>query len=241
LSRTHHFFVSPGQLDGDQVTLRGDDAHHAARVLRLRTGERITIADGTGLTASATVTAVGDTVEAAVDSRATHDRPLPEITIVQALAKGDAFDSFVDHAVEVGVGRIVPFAAERSVVRWDVSKRERAVERWRAVALAASKRCHAARVAEVDQIHASLDAALDGRERIIVLDPSADARLRETLPATAPATVTLVAGPEGGLTSDELAMAGTAARASLGDLVLRTETAGPAAAALIGFVYGRLG
>lgn len=244
MSRTHHFFVEGEDITGDIVVLRGEQAHHAGRVLRIAPGERITVADGSGAYATATVVRVSDTVEARIEARTVRERPRPEIVLVQALAKADALDALVDHAVEVGVTRIVPFAGARSVVKWDGAKRQRAEERWRAVALAAAKRCGSPWRTAVDPVASDVAAAIDGATgTVVVLDPAAALRLRDVLPADAPDAVTLVVGPEGGLTEVEVATAAAsgARPASLGELVLRTETAGSIAAALVAAVYGRLG
>jgi 16S rRNA (uracil1498-N3)-methyltransferase len=236
----HHFFVEPGDVDGGIVTLRDTEAHHAARVLRVKPGDRISVADGTGAVYDAVVRHAGAEVTAEVRCTRRAGTARPAIVLVQGIAKGDKVDTVVQKAVEVGVRRIVPVICERTIVRWDEQKREKAARRWREVARAAAKQCRSAWTTPVDDVRAGLDGI---EAPAVALDPSASLRLRDALPADPPESLTLVVGPEGGLTAGELALVSSAGAvpATLGPRVLRTETAGPVAAALILYAYGSLG
>ena len=127
------FFADRSSLEsGDVVTLSGAEGRHAAVVRRLRPGERIDVGDGAGLVASCVVTQVGGgSLELSVESRREVPRPLPSITVIQAIPKGDRGELAVEEMTEVGVDRIVPWAAERSVPVWRDGK---GVSRWRAKA-----------------------------------------------------------------------------------------------------------
>jgi 16S rRNA (uracil1498-N3)-methyltransferase len=237
----HHFFVEPDDIASGVLTLRGEEAHHAGRVLRVRIGEPITAADGTGRVVSAVVTSAGETVEAEVTAEQIRTLPRPAITLFQAVAKGDKLEAVVEKATEVGVHRIVPFVAERTVAQWDERKLERVHERLRAIAKAAAKQCKAPVVPDIEAVASGLDGAAG--PGTVVLHESATERLRDVLPETAPDVLCLVVGPEGGLSETEVdGLVSSGSRvATLGSRILRTETAGPIATAVIGFRYGWFG
>ena len=240
----HHFFVAPDAIAGDVVTIGAEEGHHAAHVLRVRVGEAITVADDTGRVVDAVVSRVGDVVEANVLKETIHADPKPAITLYQALTKGEKFDDVVQKAAEIGVGRITPFVADRSVVKWDGAKRSKAHRRWCAVARAAAKQSRSPRICVVDEIADGVCVAIDGAGPVWVLHESDDApRLRRALPEQAPEVAALVVGPEGGFSDDEIdaLRAGGAEPVWLGPRILRTETAGLVAAAIVSFAYGVLG
>lgn len=240
----HHFFVTPDAVDGDLVTITGDEAHHAMRVLRVRVGESITVADDTGRSFDAVVIDVGDEVRAEVLKETLIEAPRPCVTLYQALAKSDKVDEVVQKATEVGVARVVPFVAERSVVKWDAAKRAKARDRWNAVARSAAKQCRAPRLTIVEDVADDATAALGGDGLVLVLHETDDATpLRHALAGPAPDEVSLVVGPEGGFADAEIGALreGGVHVVRLGPRILRTETAGPVAAAIVAYAYGQLG
>lgn len=242
-SGAHHFFVDPDDVHDDLIEFSGAEGHHAARVLRLRPGERITVSDGSGRVLEATVTDVHRGVRAEINSVHTADRPKPVLTLYQALAKGERLDEVVSRAVEVGVARIVPFIAERSVVRWDDQRRRKARDRLTAIARAAAKQCRSPHLTSVSDVRDGLEDAATAGALMLVLHEGASVRLRDALPRTAPDTIAIVVGPEGGLAPSELdALRHEGADVvTLGERILRTSTAGPVAAAIIGYTYGNIG
>lgn len=239
----HHFFVDPDDISPTVVTLRGDEAHHAGRVLRVKVGERISAADGSGRVVAAVVTSVGSVVEADIEDTERVSMPTPAITLFQAVAKGDKLEIVVEKATEVGVSRIVPFVAERTIANWDERKLVRVHERLRAIAKSAAKQSRSPFVPDVGPITRGPEDATNGTSTVLVLHEAATERLRNALAPHAPDELSLVVGPEGGLSDDEvsaLTEAGATA-VTLGPRVLRTETAGPVAAAVVGYAYGWFG
>ncbi|MEX2394757.1 MAG: 16S rRNA (uracil(1498)-N(3))-methyltransferase [Actinomycetota bacterium] len=238
----HHFFVEPPGIVDGVVTLEGEEGRHASRVLRVRPGEAITVADGSGRMILATVREADDVVIAEVVKEAYVAQVRPAITVFQALAKKDRFDAVVEKATEVGVVRIVPFAAERSVVRFDEKKMSRSVDRWSAIARAAAKQSKAARIPEV-ALPGSIETFAQLLGLRIALHEASDRPLRDALPPEPPDELALLVGPEGGLSEREVNVLTDAGAdvVTLGPRVLRTETAGTVAAAIIAFVYGSLG
>jgi 16S rRNA (uracil1498-N3)-methyltransferase len=221
------------------VHVTGDEARHAITVARVRVGERISVSDGDGLLALGAVTATdGGVVTVAVESVARHPAPSPELWLAQALAKGDRDELAVQAATELGVSGVIPWAAERSISRWEGAKADKGRERWASIVREATKQSIRPRVPVVEPI-ATTAALTKLPGRILVLEPDATMRLTEVELDTE--RITLVVGPEGGIASrelDALAAAG-ATLVRLGPEVLRTSTAGPAALAVLNARLGR--
>lgn len=224
---------------GSVVQVTGDEARHAITVARVRIGERISVSDGAGLIASGSVTSTdGGVVAVAVESASRHPAPEPEVWLAQALAKGDRDELAVQAATELGVSGVIPWAAERSISRWDGAKAAKGRERWASIVREATKQSIRPRVPLVEPI-ATTAALTKLPGRILVLEPDASTRLTE-VPLDAD-RITLVVGPEGGIAPrelDVLAAAG-AMLVRLGPEVLRTSTAGPAALAVLNARLGR--
>lgn len=228
-------------LGEGERTLHGAAAHHLARVLRARPGARIAAFDGAGLEAFGTVRAVEDGgvlvhLEAPRPAATEPDR---SVTLAPALLKGDKLADVVRMATELGVAAVRPVRARRC----DVAELSPArLARWRRVAEEAARQCGRARVPEVAEV-VPLDA-LVWSGALLVADPGAEATLADVLAAldeegrgaaVPPTAVTVVTGPEGGLTADEVAaLVARGGRAvALGRRVLRAETAPVAVAAAL--------
>jgi 16S rRNA (uracil1498-N3)-methyltransferase len=231
------FFADRADLASDAVILSGAEGRHAATVRRLRPGERVDISDGAGLLAECVVTAVASGgLELAVRARHQLPRPEPEITVVQAIPKGDRGELAVEEMTEMGVDRIVPWAAARCVPVWQGARGERSLAKWRITAHAAAKQSRRAWIPEVAELASTAQVGQEITKVAcaIVLDPDApDALSHLALPESG--DLLIVVGPEGGITDAESAAfraAGATAR-RLGSSVLRTSTAGPVAAAVL--------
>jgi 16S rRNA (uracil1498-N3)-methyltransferase len=231
------FLVSPGDLPADVVTLSGPEGHHAATVRRLRPGERADVSDGAGTLAECVVASVArDSVVLSVRSVRTLPPPEPTITVVQALPKAERGERAVELMTEVGVDSVIAWAAERCVVRWHGERGARALDKWRATAREAAKQSRRAWLPEITGPATLSDVAarVSAAACAIVLEADAPAKL-SALPMPGQGEILLVVGPEGGISPAEraaLADAG-AMEARLGPTVLRTSTAGAAAAAVL--------
>lgn len=226
---------------GDTVTLTGAEAKHAAVVRRLRVGEAVTLGDGAGVWLDGEARQVVPAqVDIEVTARTLHPRRSPRLVLVQALAKGDRDELAVQAACELGVDEIVPWQAGRSISRWQGQKALKGRERWESIVREASKQAHRAWVPTVAEAASTAQIAERAASaRVLVLDPAAPDRLA-ALPLDERDLV-LVVGPEGGVSPEELdtLTAAGAQRVRLGDTVLRTSTAGPAAIALLSGALGR--
>ncbi|MBO0981120.1 16S rRNA (uracil(1498)-N(3))-methyltransferase [Microbacterium sp. SD291] len=238
-----HFVVesSSEAAVGDVVSLTGAEAKHAAVVRRLRVGEAVTIGDGAGVWLAGLVE---DVSAVRVDVRITERRvadPVPSrLVLVQALAKGDRDELAVQAACELGVDEIVPWQASRSISRWEGPKAVKGRERWAAIVREAAKQAHRAWVPEVTApVSTAQLAERAASQRLLLLDPTATIRLSDLNPDER--DIVLVVGPEGGIADDELKRLSKAGaeRVLLGDTVLRTSTAGPAAIAVLNVALGR--
>jgi 16S rRNA (uracil1498-N3)-methyltransferase len=239
------FHVRPEAVLGDRVAFDAEESHHLARVLRLGVGDVVAALDGRGRELSVRLTRVGTRgAEGTIVSRRALDTESPLVlTLAQGIAKGDKMEGIIRMATELGVTRIVPLLTERSLVGAEAASRRLA--RWRRVAKEAAKQSGRAVIPEVAQPHTPADwlAPLGGTGLLLCLWENERAPLDERLPADRPARATVVVGPEGGLTEAEVAgLRGVGAVvAGLGPRILRTETAGPVAVALLQSRYGDLG
>lgn len=224
---------------GAVVEVTGDEAHHAVAVRRLRVGERVLLTDGTGRTATGPVAATGKRLlEVTVEVVHHAPPPRPELVVVQALPKGDRGELAVEVLTEIGVQRIVPWAAARSVAVWKGERATKSLTKWRNTAREAAKQARRAWFPEVVPLARTGDVVdlLGDAATALVLHEEASTPLAEVSPADGDdGPVVLVVGPEGGLSEEEVAaFTGAGARAvRLGPEVLRTSTAGLAACAAL--------
>jgi 16S rRNA (uracil1498-N3)-methyltransferase len=233
----------PGPITaGAEIELPRQAGEHLVRVLRLDAGEALTLFDGRGGEYAATLARAGKAVTARVQAHDPVERESPlDVTLLQGVARGERMDFIVQKATELGVTRIVPVLAERSVVKVDAQQRVRKLDHWRAVAIAACEQCGRNRVPEVFApvgIGDALAALPAGGARCLL---AADGG--ESLAAMARGAsrqFALLIGPEGGLTDTERQHARTQGFASyrLGPRILRTETAGLAAIATLQVAAG---
>jgi 16S rRNA (uracil1498-N3)-methyltransferase len=223
-----HTFAS--ELD-DDVALDGASGHHLSRVRRLQDGEVVTVADGKGTWRPYTI---ARSRRGALDLHARGEpvvEPVlePGLAVAFALTKAAKPDLVVQKLTELGVDRVTPLHARRSVPRWGNERAGTAVARLGRVAVEAAAQCRRSRLPEVDAPQPL--SALHGHPGIVVADPAGDDVARVPAPPTG--VWVLVVGPEGGFDPDELAALGSPARLGLGPHVLRAETAAIAGASVL--------
>lgn len=228
---------------GQEVLLEEGPAHHLGRVLRVSVGQEVTLFNGDGHDFDAEVIRAG---RREIALRITAQRPgLPEpalkITVAQCVSRGERMDATLQKCTELGVAAFQPLLSERSEVRLQGAKLERRLDHWQGVVIAACEQCGRARVPPVRRplaVAAWLEQAASAPR--LVLDPDAAVPLAS---AGLDDRVELVIGPEGGFSPAELASmrAHGAQAVHLGRRILRTETAAPAAAAILQYLRGDLG
>ena len=233
------FLVPAGSLpEGTaEVRLDGPEGRHAADVQRLGPGEQVLLADGAGRYAVCTVSqAHRGALDLCVEELGDQPPAPLRLVLVQALAKGDRDLLAVESATELDVDEVLPWQADRSIVRWRGERAEKAHRKWEQTVVAATKQSRRVRVPDVGPLvhRAGLLARVGSADLALVLHESASRPLTEvTLPEAG--EVLLVVGPEGGVSDDELAAltAAGAVAVRLGSTVLRTSTAGAAALAVL--------
>jgi 16S rRNA (uracil1498-N3)-methyltransferase len=199
----------------------------------MRVGEAIQVSNGQGLRVRGTVAkADAAALEINISEVIEEPRPKVEITLVQALAKGDRDELAIQAATELGVMAVIPWQSERSISRWEGPKVQKSVDRWQAIVDEAAKqalRVWSPKVA-APLTSKQLVQELKNFNLALILDPTAPTGV-SSIDLPAGGTVALVVGPEGGITESELQSfeAGSAVRVHLGDSILRTSTAGMAA------------
>lgn len=260
------FYATPQQLaglvPGSRYLLDGAEGRHATTVKRLTLGEPVDVCDGAGLRLVCTVTAVE---KGSLSVQVQKVRPETvqsiEFTLVQALAKGDRDELAIEMATELGIDAVVPWQAERSIVRWKMEKAVKGPEKWRQVVSAAAKQARRATIPQVgslvgtaalcDRI-AAADLALilheDATDSVAAVARAWHAKQQPGGNADAgapldgrPLQVVMIVGPEGGMSMAEVhAFVDAGARtALLGPHVLRASTAGPAAVVVLSQELGR--
>jgi 16S rRNA (uracil1498-N3)-methyltransferase len=245
-----HFFLveALGQATvdpavGSTVSVTGAEAKHAVTVSRVRQEESLQLGDGAGLMLGVTVlTAAPAELIVRVDHVRRIPPATPRIVLVQALAKGDRDELAVQAATELGVDGVVPWAASRSVARWEGAKIAKGQARWSAIVREATKQSIRPWLPSVSPLSSTKQLALlAAGSRMLLLEPSASVPLSALESTDESTDIVLVVGPEGGIAESELDILEQAGarRVRLGDTVLRTSTAGPAAIAVLNAALGR--
>jgi 16S rRNA (uracil1498-N3)-methyltransferase len=238
-------FFDPQPLSiGAVVALPEHVAHHI-RVLRLGLDDKITLFNGQGGEYTATLASI-DKKHATAEIKAFSPREaeLPyAISLAQALPEAAKMDWIIEKAVELGVSAIQPLAAERCVVRLSSERAEKKTAHWQAIITSASEQCGRNRLAHLagpmDFHHWIERKELHSR---ILLSPRGGQSLVDWARHHPPQPVALVIGPEGGFTEreEDTAMAQGAMMLSIGQRVLRTETAGLAAISALNALWGEM-
>ena len=241
------FHVRADAVSGERVSFDAAEAHHLARVLRLGPGDMVQAVDGRGLELTVRLTRVGPRgAEGAIVGRVSRPVESPlDLTLAQGIPKGDKLESIIRMATELGVARIVPLVTERTIARAEPSRWSQRLLRCQRVAREAAKQSGRAVVPEVEGPRALTDWLGEPRPPGLLLCCWEGERtgLAAALPAGGLDRATVVVGPEGGLSEGEVTRLRSAGAvvAGLGPRILRTETAGPVALALLQARYGDLG
>ena len=236
------FHISQPLAVGQLLALPDTVAHHI-QVLRLAQGELITLFNGEGGEYSATLTQI-ERRSATVEIKAHHARDveLPfAITLAQALPEGTKMDWIIEKAIELGVSGFQPLAAQRCVVRLSAERAEKKMGHWRGIIESASEQSGRNRLAQLAPLQDYKQwITQQDMHRRIILTPRAQQSLPDWARHQGPQAVTLVIGPEGGLSEqeEEMALRHGALPLAMGPRILRTETAALAAVGALSALWG---
>ena len=232
-----YFLVETSDLDSPVFNIKGTEAHHALRVRRVREKEKLVVTDGFGLVGEVEVLALGpgDQVTVKVVDKKNKVKKKPKVAVAQALAKGERSDLAVESLTEVGVDEIIPWQANRCIVKWD-DKSEKGVEKWKQIARESSKQSRRAFFPEIINCLNSkeLVGIFEDFSKVIVLDPDSTVLFTDLVEHITE-DVLLIIGPEGGIDENEMQLFSEygALTANLGETILRTSTAGGISAAIL--------
>ena len=229
------------------ASVEGDEGFHAATVRRIRPGEQLVLSDGNGVWAPCVVeTATKRGLSARVLDRMTVPRPVPAVTVVQAIPKSERSELAIELATEAGADEFIAWQAARCVARWDDARADNGLRRWRAVARSAARQSRRAYIPAVNGPMSTGALAAHTVEQVaagavvLVLHESGDRPLVDISVAQTDSII-LVVGPEGGITDDEIAglTAAGAVAVRLGPTVLRTSTAAAVTLGALGVLTSR--
>ncbi|MDN7245805.1 16S rRNA (uracil(1498)-N(3))-methyltransferase [Planococcus shenhongbingii] len=229
------YFIEGHVPENHKVTITGDDAKHIAKVMRQSEGDQLIVVAG-GKAFLSTILSAEFDVEVHIDNEIEADVEMPkQVTIACGLPKGDKLELIAQKSTELGMHALIPFAAERSIVKWDGSKSEKKRVRLQKIAKEAAEQSHRTHIPYIHNIHTFkqlMEAARSFDAVIVAYEEeardSSRKRFAETLKSLYDKdSILLVFGPEGGISEVEVSLLkeSGALFTSLGPRILRTETA----------------
>lgn len=230
----YRFFVSENQIKDNQIVISGDDVNHIKNVLRMKVGEVILVSDGADSEYTCEIESIGDEVVAKIVDMTRTSRELPiNVTLFQALPKSDKMETIIQKMIELGATEIVPVKTSRCVVKLDDKKAEKKVTRWNAISESAAKQSKRGVIPKVSNVLNFNDALKTAKDYDIILFPYEGSdnieKTRKLFGEIKPGNkIAVFVGPEGGFSSEEVEAAINcgAKDITLGNRILRTETAG---------------
>lgn len=242
------FFIEKGAVADARVVISGELHHHIARVLRMQAGDRLILVDEEGWEHQGLIKEIGsDKLIVGVEGstlRETGDQP--RIILCQGLPKGDKLELIIQKCTELGLDRLVPFTSGRTVPKLDEERESKRLERWRRIAREASQQANRTTVPEITSVMAfdRMLEAVDAEVRLLLWEGERTRRLKGVMTELPkPRQVAVIVGPEGGLSREEAELAERRGfvPVTLGDRILRTETAGIAITAILQYQWGDVG
>ncbi|MEA5112611.1 MAG: 16S rRNA (uracil(1498)-N(3))-methyltransferase [Geobacteraceae bacterium] len=243
------FFVDENAITDGTATISGNLFCHMSRVLRLKIGTRVILSDGIGRRHSGYIEQIGkeNLVIRIEESSSEPARPAgPLMTLYQGLPKGSKMEFILQKSTELGVDVLAPFAAGRSAVRLPAARESQRLERWQRIIREAARQSNRTTVPQLETVadFSGLLAKANQTVKLLLWEEEKSNRLRSVLGSfPVPESVSVIVGPEGGLTRDEAAsaMASGFLPVTLGSRILRTETAGLAILAILQYYWGDMG
>ncbi|TMN21005.1 16S rRNA (uracil(1498)-N(3))-methyltransferase [Lentibacillus cibarius] len=247
------YFVPAESWEQNGVLIKGDDAHHISRVMRLKAGNEVICNHPDGQAAICEITEITNNAvrtEMKEWLHASNESPI-SVTIAQALAKGDKFELVLQKGTELGAAAFIPVQAERSVVVWDDKKAAKKLNRYAKILKEASEQCHRNKIPQLHPFATITDLIEQSHcfdKKIFAYEEEAKTNTFQTFAQSVAEiksgdNVLIVIGPEGGFSEQEAVLMKQAmfAPVRLGPRILRTETAAMYALASMSYHFEELG
>ena len=221
------------------ITLNADDSRYLIKVMRYGEGDQVELFNGDGNNYTASIISVGKSAQVQIEEAKINTTESPiSVTLVQSLAKGTKLDLVIQKATELGVHRITPVSSERSVLQVDHKRAQKKADHWIKIARSACAQCNRSVVPIIDPvIELNKWLADHADQHSVLIHPVANLSFKEMQQSHA---VNIIIGPEGGFSDAELQLAEDTGVSLVrcGPRVLRTETAGLAALAIVQSLIG---
>ncbi|MCD5405445.1 MAG: 16S rRNA (uracil(1498)-N(3))-methyltransferase [Desulfotomaculum sp.] len=242
----HHFFVAPSDVEQDRVFIKGSDARHIAKVLRLIKGDKITVSDGAKNLYKVELANVAlNVVECRIiESISIETQPYFKLTLMQCLPKSSKMELVIQKGTELGVSCFVPLMCKRTIVKLDEKSIKTKLRRWKKIAYEAAKQSRRLTVPEVLEPISLREAIEKIDEKALILMPWEGEQavlLKDVLSEYEKLNrAYVIIGPEGGFETEEVELAKkhNAKIVSLGKRIMRTETAGLYVASVLVYLFG---
>ncbi|MGM9567945.1 MAG: 16S rRNA (uracil(1498)-N(3))-methyltransferase [Clostridia bacterium] len=239
------FYIHKNDVQEHRLTVTGEVCHHISRVLRMRTGDFLRFSDNENYYYEGVITEITkDHLNVNIERVfPIDDEPRLSVTLIQCLPRGDKMDQILQKATELGVKRVIPVESENSQIRLKNKKAEKQ-NRWQKIAASAAEQCGRGVIPVVETPCALSEALKQYEEKAILFcyEQEENNSFRETAERMKSETseIALVIGPEGGFSSveAEMILAAGGRSVTMGRRILRTETAGPTALAVLMYEFG---
>lgn len=239
-----NFYITKDDIEDNMAVIKGEEAQHISRVLRMKKGDKVTLCDGEGMFYDATLTDFEDkTVTAEITSQyVAQTEPKVQLTVFQGVPKNPKLETIIQKLTEIGAVRLVPMDTRRAVAKLDKSAK---VDRLRKIAQEAAKQSKRGIVPEVlDAVpfKKAVEMAAKADLALIPYEQESEVSIKKALAGKTPETVSVMIGPEGGFDEDEILLAKEAGVQSvtLGKRILRTETAPLTVASIVLYELGEM-
>jgi 16S rRNA (uracil1498-N3)-methyltransferase len=235
----HRFYVPPENIRDNTVNMPPEHGNHIKNVLRMKPGDSCMVFDGTGFEYEVMLEKIYPEPEGRILNRFIAGIPdKVHFTLVQGLAKGDKMDLLIQKGTEVGVDTFIPCRSERTIVKLDLAGAAKKQDRWQKIAQSAAEQSHSLTVPVVKPVSVLSEVFKQIKPGQLALIPWENERttsLKKVLRGTESRDIICFIGPEGGFSETEITAAKEAGviPVSLGQRILRTETAGIVVAAIV--------
>ncbi|MFH1779504.1 MAG: 16S rRNA (uracil(1498)-N(3))-methyltransferase [Candidatus Omnitrophota bacterium] len=235
------FYIPHNSIRKDRIHIRGREAHHVRDVMRLNIGDEIVVFDGTGYEYVGTIEQIGkNDIVAKINKKIKREISNFRLALAQAIPKSNKMDLIVEKATELGVERIIPIVTGRTIVKIDETKMASKINRWKKLAIEASKQSGRVTVPEINEIKSFEDSLSYTKYYELAVIPCLHegiVKLKDVLKSNGVKSAILFIGPEGDFTEDEINIAKSKGvkPVSLGREVLRSETAAISALSVLNY------